>query len=54
MLQAKMRGCFGGCGGGKSVTQDQSHTLFALTAGRAVAAVEVRVQVVSSWLQAVR
>lgn len=33
---------------GNSVTLDQSHTLFALTAGRAVAAVKVCVQVALS------
>lgn len=51
MLQAKMRDC---AEGEKIVTQINPHTLFALTAGRAVAAVKVRVQVDCSWLQAVR
>lgn len=44
MLRGKMRGYVrrgGGVAERKSVTEDQSHTLFALTAGRTVAAVDV-------------
>lgn len=57
MLRATVRGCVG-LQRGKRVVQNQSHTLLALTAGRAAAAaaaaVDVCVQVASSWLQAVR
>lgn len=53
VLQAKMRG-YVGAQRGESVALDQSHSLFVLTAGRTVTAVEVWVHVASSWLQAVR